>query len=277
MVGKWTLSAASRVLIIVGALAAIVPVLWVLLASLSTNQRVGSSVVGFLGGFHYTNYAKAFTETEFGTFFLNSVLVSSVGAVLVSSIGAAAGYALCRLRFRGRALVFGLVMVGLVVPVYGYFLQLVNVETAVRLYNTRLGLILAEVAVNLAVPILIMFSFFQQVPRELTEAAEVDGASEFVVFARIAAPLARPAVVLCLVFGFVWIWGDQFLPAVLLVTSGNYTIPVGISSLESTSEYLPTYVTLFAAGIMSTVPMAVVYVYISRHVGDLITGGALRG
>ena len=105
----------------------------------------------------------------------------------------------------------------------------------------------------------------------------MDGAPEFTVFSRIVLPLARPALVLCLVFGFVWIWADLFIPEVLLVSPSKYTIPAGINFLIVSINQVPPYVILFAATVMSTVPMILVYRYMSRHSGDLITGGAVKG
>ena len=130
-------------------------------------------------------------------------------------------------------------LIGLVVPVYGYFVQLSGVAMTLHLYNTRTVDVLAEVAVYSPIPILIMFSFYQRVPREMIEAAKVDGAMEFALFTRVVLPLARPAVVLCLVFGFVWIWSDLFLPSVLLVSQSKYPIPAGISFIIGVSTQVP--------------------------------------
>jgi ABC-type glycerol-3-phosphate transport system permease component len=266
-----------RAVVLVGALIAVIPLIWVLLASLSTNEKVGSGPSGFWGGFHYLNYVHAFTESQFGSFLLNSLVISIVGALGLAALAACTAYALANIPFPGRRIVFVVVLLGLVVPVYGYFIQLSQNVTSLHLYNTRIALALGEMVVFLPVPILIMTSFYRQVPHEMTEAARVDGAGEVTLFVRIVLPLARPAVVLCLVFGFVWIWGDLFLPEVLLVSPSKYTIPAGISLLTETAQTNPTYVILFAAAIMSTVPMIAVYSYMSRHVGDLISGGALRG
>ncbi len=266
-----------KLLLAVAAVATIAPLLWLVLASLSTDSRVGLSPTGFLGGFHVANYVHAFTDSQFGSFFVNSVLISVIGSLLLSGTAACTAYALAKLRFRGKALVFLLVMVGVVIPVYGYFLQLAEVVQSLHLYNTRTADVLAEVAVNSPVPILVMFAFYQSIPGELTEAARVDGAEEFTVFSRIVLPLARPALVLCLVFGFVWIWSDLFIPEVLLVSPSKYTIPAGINFLIVSINQVPPYVILFAATVMSTIPMMIVYKYLSRHSGDLITGGALKG
>jgi ABC-type glycerol-3-phosphate transport system permease component len=266
-----------RLTVIVGAVIALTPMVWVLLASFSTNEKVGSSATGFLGGFHVSNYVNAFTESQFGSFFLNSVAISVCGAVILAVLAACAAYSLANISYRGKAIVFALVMVGLIIPVYGYFIQLSNTAQTLHIFDTRTAVVLAEVAAYLPVPILIMLSFYRQVPREMTESARVDGAHEATLFLRIILPLARPAIVLCLVFGFVWIWGDLFLTEVLLVSPSKYTIPAGISLLTATQQTVPTYVTLFAAAIMSTIPMIAVYGYMSRHVGDLITGGAVRG
>ena len=268
---------AIKLLLAAAAVVTIAPLLWLLLASLSTDSRVGLSPTGFLGGFHVTNYVHAFTDSQFGSFFVNSVLISAIGSVLLSATAACTAYALAKLRFRGKGLVFLLVMVGVVIPVYGYFLQLAEVVQSLHLYNTRTADVLAEVAVNSPVPILVMFAFYQSIPGELTEAARVDGAEEFTVFSRIVLPLARPALVLCLVFGFVWIWSDLFIPEVLLVSPSKYTIPAGINFLIVSINQVPPYVILFAATVMSTIPMMIVYKYLSRHSGDLITGGALKG
>ena len=250
------------------------PVLWVLLASLSSNSLLARRAVPI--GLDFFNYVAAWTDAQIGRFVFNSLLISISTTVIMTVLATMAAYGLSRTRLRFRPLFTGLLTVGLVAPVFTYVVILIGAIGDLGLLNNRLALILVSSAVFIAVPLLLLISFFREIPGELLDAARVDGASEWQVFRSIATPLARPAIVTSLIFGFVWAWNDLFLPVVFLQSPVLYTIPQGIISLRR-DAYTPDYVRTFAAAIISTVPMIVLYRELARRAGSAITGGALKG
>ncbi|MCU1439680.1 MAG: carbohydrate transporter permease [Rhodoglobus sp.] len=269
---------AKSVLISVGTyvLAAVfaAPVLWVAIASLSTNSLLARTPIPI--GLNFVNYVSAWIDAQIGVFVFNSLLVSISTAVIMTVLATMAAYAVAKTRLRFRRIFLGILSIGLVAPIFTYIVWLLNAIATQGLLNNRLALILVSSIVFIAVPLLLLMAFFRDVPGELLDAARVDGASEWGVFWRIAVPLARPAIVTSLIFGFVWTWNDLFLPAVFLQNPTLYTIPQGIISLRA-NAYTADYVRTFAAAMISTVPMILLYRELARRAGSAITGGALKG
>jgi raffinose/stachyose/melibiose transport system permease protein len=258
------------------ALAAIfaLPVLWVAVASLSTNSQLARSAIPI--GLNFVNYVSAWVDAHIGIFVFNSLIVSLSTSLIMTLLSTMAAYAIARTRLRFRRIFIGVLTIGLIAPIFTYIVWLLNAISIGGLLNNRLALILVSSIVFIAVPLLLLMAFFREIPAELLDAARVDGASEWAVFWRIAVPLARPAIVTALIFGFVWTWNDLFLPAVFLRDPNLYTIPQGIISLRA-DAYTADYVRTFAAAIISTVPMVLLYRELARRAGSAITGGALKG
>ena len=250
------------------------PVAWVLLASLSSNSALARAAVPV--GVNFVNYASAWIDAHIGLFVFNSLLISLSTTLIMTVLATMAAYGLSRTRLRLRRVFTATITIGLVAPIFTYVVILIGAINNLGLLNNQLALILVSSAVFIAVPLLLLMSFFREIPGDLLDAARVDSASEWQVFWSIAAPLARPAIVTSLIFGFVWTWNDLFLPVVFLQDPTLYTIPQGIISLRR-DAYTPDYVRTFAAAIISTVPMIVLYRELARRAGSAITGGALKG
>jgi raffinose/stachyose/melibiose transport system permease protein len=250
------------------------PVLWVVVASLSTNSDLARTALPI--GLNFINYVSAWIDAQIGIFGFNSLLVSVSTALIMTALATMAAYAVVRTRMRFRRLFIGVLTIGLVAPIFTYVVWLLNAVATGGFLNNRLALILVSSIVFIAVPFLLLMAFFRETPGELLDAARVDGASEWGVFWRIAVPLARPAIVTSLIFGFVWTWNDLFLATVFIQHPALFTSPQGIIALRS-DAYTPDYVRTFAAAVISTVPMVLLYRELARRAGSAITGGALRG
>jgi ABC-type glycerol-3-phosphate transport system permease component len=250
------------------------PLIWVVLASLSTNADLLTSPIAV--GLRFVNYASAWSDAQIGRFVFNSLVIACSTALLTTSVATLAGYALARTPIPGRALFLALVTIGIVAPVFTYITILTDTVVNAGLLNNRLTVVVVSTATFVAVPTLLMLAFFRDVPEELLDAARVDGATEWQVFWRIATPLARPALIASLVFCFVWSWNDLFLPVVFLQDTREFTIPQGIVALRN-DAFTPDYVRMFAASVISTVPMVLLYRQLSRRTGSTIAAGALKG
>jgi raffinose/stachyose/melibiose transport system permease protein len=250
------------------------PVLWVAVASLSTNSQLAQTPIPF--GLNFVNYVSAWVDAQIGVFVFNSLLVSLSTTVIMTVLATMAAYAVSRTRLPLKGVFIGVLTIGLIAPIFTYIVSLLSDISTAGLLDNRLALILVSAIVFIAVPLLLLIGFFREIPGELLDAARVDGASEWAVFWRVAVPLARPAIVTSLIFGFVWTWNDLFLPAVFLQDPTLYTIPQGIISLRS-NAYTADYVRTFAAAMISTVPMILLYRELARRAGSAITGGALKG
>jgi N-acetylglucosamine transport system permease protein len=252
----------------------VLPALWGFMASFSTNQQITLNSLALPDRLYFENYTFAWSEANIGEFVLNSVAVSTSSAVLIALCAISLGYALARLDFPGRRLVLAGVLAAIAMPVYAYIVPLSHLVRDLGLANTRVAVILTTTATFLAVPTLLMRSFFQTLPEEFADAARVEGANEWQVFRHIMIPLASPGMLTVLIFAFVWAWNDLLLPVVFLQSPDKFTIPYGIAALRP-ADFRQDYVSVFAGSMISTMPMILIYLFLMRRfIAGLMVGGS---
>jgi raffinose/stachyose/melibiose transport system permease protein len=224
---------------------------------------------------HPENYPRAWVASNIGRLYWNSVYVSTVSMVVTVAISALAGYGLGRIRFAGRAVVYGVVLVGLTIPLQIALIPLfINLRT-LGLINTPLALIGPYTAFGLAFGTYVMKGFFAGLPRELDEAARLDGAGEFRIFAQVMLPLTRPALATVAIFVFLQNW-NEFLFALTFITECRMrTLPTGIYALLS-SEFYGNYPILAASLVLFSVPVLVLYFLFQQQFIEGLTAGALK-
>ncbi len=246
------------------------------MASLSTNNHITLNSLSPPSRLRFENYSFAWGEAKMSLYVRNSLIISVSSAILVAFLATMLGYALGRLDFPGKNLVLLIVISAIALPVFAYLIPLVRTIRGLHLPDARMAVILATTATFLPVPTLLMRSFFQTLPEELADAARVEGANEWQVFRQIMAPLARPGILTALIFAFVWGWNDVLLPVVLLQSPDQFTIPYGIAALRP-ADFRQDYVSVFAASMISTVPMVLIWVFLQRRFVAGLTFGATKG
>ena len=224
---------------------------------------------------HPENYPRAWVASNIGRLYWNSIYVSTVSMVVTVAVSALAGYGLGRIRFVGRGVVYGIVLVGLTIPLQIALIPLfINLRT-LGLINTRLALIGPYTGFGLAFGTYIMKGFFEGLPRELEEAARLDGAGEFRIFARVMLPLTRPALATVAIFLFLQNW-NEFLFALTFITEGRMrTLPTGIYALLS-SEFYGNYPILAASLVLFSIPVLALYFVFQQQFIEGLTAGALK-
>jgi len=268
------LSVTALVLILV--LPFILPALWALMASFSTNNQITLNSLTLPDRLHFENYLYAWSEASIGKFVFNSLVISLTSAVVIALSATAMGYALARLSFPGRRIVFFAVLVAIAMPVYGYIVPLSRVIRDFGLSNTRIAVMLTSASVFLPVPTLLLRSFFQALPEELADAGRVEGANEWQIFRQIMAPLSMPGILTALIFAFVWTWNDLLMPVVFIQSPDKFTIPYGIAALRP-ADFRQDYVSVFAGSMISTIPMLMIYLFLMRRFIAGLTLGSLKG
>ena len=221
------------------------------------------------------NYPRAWVASNIGRLYWNSIYISTVSMVVTVAISALAGYGLGRIRFAGRSIVYGIVLVGLTIPLQIALIPLfINLRT-LGLINTPFALIGPYTAFGLAFGTYIMKGFFQGLPRELEDAARLDGAGEFSIFAWVMLPLTRPALATVAIFIFLQNW-NEFLFALTFITEGRMrTLPTGIYALLS-SEFYGNYPILAASLVLFSVPVLVLYFLFQQQFIEGLTAGAVK-
>lgn len=217
------------------------------------------------------NYVNAWNEASFGTYALNSLLVTFSSLALSTLVSVPAAYAIARWRFRGRTALEGLFTSGLLIPFMLAILPMFYLMDWLRLIDSPLSLILIYGANGIPFTIFVLVSFFRHLPGELEEAALIDGASHLTVFTRVMLPLVRPAIATVLIFRFVPIWNDFLIPLVMLRSRENYTLGVGLTTFFG--EYQTDWASLFAGLVIATVPLLVLFIVATRQIVDGLTAG----
>ena len=242
--------------------------------SLMDNQQIfNGTLIPWPARFQ--NYPEAWVATRIGTLYWNSIFISTVSMVLTVIISALAGYGLGRFEFFGKRVVFALILIGLTIPVQIALIPLfVNLRT-LGLMNTRLALIGPYTAFGLAFGTYIMKGFFEELPRELEEAARIDGASDFLIFWQVMLPLTRPALATISIFIFLQNWNEFLFALTFITDNAMRTLPTGIYALLS-SEFYGTYGLLAAALVLFSLPVLILYLIFQQQFIEGLTAGALK-
>ncbi|ADJ48975.1 sugar ABC transporter permease [Amycolatopsis mediterranei S699] len=255
---RWVL----YLVLVAGALVTVSPLLWNLLSSFKPSGDILRSGSWWPATFTWENFSQLLSNPKFPRYFVNSVVVSATivaGNIVLSS---AVGYALSKLRFPGRRLVFAAVLVTFMVPTLVLFVPLFVTVAALNMTNTYAGLILPFLITPLGV--FVMRQFISQLPDELLEAARIDGAGEGRIFFRVVFPLCGPAIATVGILSFVSSWNNLLWPLVIAQTEDMYTLPVGLTTLSQT-EGVVDYGPLLAGSLVTILPIVVIFVFFQRY------------
>jgi ABC-type glycerol-3-phosphate transport system permease component len=258
------------------------PMIWVAYSSLKPDEAIFRDAFALpaADALVWENYSRAWREAHFGTYFINSLLVTTVSVVGILLFGSMASYALSRFYHPLGRFAYALFLAGLMVPVQLSIVPLFFELRALGLLNSRVGLVLVYIANGLPFAIFVLANFFRALPRSLYEAAVVDGCSEASAFWRVMLPLARPGLVTVAIFQFIGIWKEYFFA--FMFTSGSQsdvirTLPLGLANLSLTAQYKNSYGMLFAGVVIVTIPILLVYLALQKQLVKGVTAGALKG
>lgn len=239
---------------------------WVFMGSLKANSEIFTSPWSFpqnpiANG--VKNYSAAWTTSHLGDYFLNSITVTTATIIAIVLTATPAAYVLARSRFVGRSTLSYFFIAGMGIPHVVMIVPLIVLMTNLHLINTLHGLVLVYAAVNLPFAILILTGFFRSLPRELEEAAALDGASRFITFVRVMVPVARPGIVTVIVFAFVEVWNEFFLALLLIHEREFRTMPLAIYSLKTSMTVTANWAALYAGLIILILPATIVFLMLS--------------
>jgi raffinose/stachyose/melibiose transport system permease protein len=279
MNGKKALGAAGSILkwvVLIFFLAvALLPFVWLLVNSFKTNFELETAPLALPSRISFENYRNALATAELPRLFVNSVLVS-IGAVALNLIIAAmGGFVLARESFKGRDLIFTIVTAGVLIPIISFMVPYFMLITRAGLYDKLLSLVLVYAAINLPVSVSLITSFMRSIPKELEEAAIIDGCGFNQRFTKIIFPLARSGLATAGTFCFIYAWND-FIMAMLFTSSvSSRTIQLGIKFF--TSQFITDYTSMFAAIILSMIPSVGAYIFLHNKIISGLTAGAVKG
>jgi multiple sugar transport system permease protein len=256
-------------------LAMAAPLVWAVLLSLKLNSDLlRNTQSAFSPPYTLRNYAEILGHSAVFGWLLNSAIVSLAVTVGVLALSSLAGYGFARLRFPGRDAIFMLVLFGLAIPEQSVIIARHQLFSALHWHNSYGGLILPGLSAPFGV--FLMTQYFRAVPRELEEAAWLDGASRFKTFLRILLPLSLPAQATLGIFTFLSIWNDYWWPLISATQSDRYTLTVGIASSQMNFAQTNGLGFLMAQAVFASLPILAVYLVFQRYVIAGVSRAAAR-
>jgi N-acetylglucosamine transport system permease protein len=274
--GDKAVEATSHVLLSIWTIIVIVPFLWVVLSSFKTTKEILASPFSLPAHWQFDNYAHAWTDAGIRQFFLNTVIVVGVALVLVMLLGAMCAYVLARFQFPGARVIYYLMLAGLTFPIFLAIVPLFFVLKNLGLINTLPGLIMVYVAFALPFTVFFLYAFFRTLPDDVYEAALIDGAGEWRTFFRVMLPMARPGMAAVAIFNFLGLWNQFLLPIALNTNTANYVLSQGMASFASQAGYAVNFGALFAAVVITVLPVLVTYIIFQRQLQGSVSPGLLK-
>jgi multiple sugar transport system permease protein len=257
----------------------VLPLLWEVFRSLQPESAV-SSAPSARGFTHLTfaNYQTLLSgQDDILRNVINSLIVAVITAALTSLVAVLAGYGFALFRFRGAGLAFGLVLLAFMIPFQAVLTPLFLELHFFHLLNNLIGLALFYTTFNLPIGVYVMRNSFQQIPRELVDAAKVDGASVRVTLLSVLRPLVLPGIATTALYAFLFSW-TEFLGALSFLTNDSlFTLPVALSNVETGTYGAVNYGLLLAGAVIAMVPCVVVYIGLQRYYVRGLVSGALKG
>nr|WP_251043763.1 carbohydrate ABC transporter permease [Arthrobacter sp. ISL-48] len=254
----------------------ILPLLWTIMTSFKTTTEIFSSPFALPSNWSFDNYFKAWTTAGIGSYFLNSVIVVGCALIIVMMLGAMCAYVLARFAFPGSRAIYYLMLAGLTFPIFLAIVPLFFILKNVGLLNTLPGLIITYVAFALPFTVFFLFSFFKALPNEIAEAAALDGAGEWRTFFQVMLPMAKPGLASVLIFNFLGLWNQFLIPVALNTNTKNYVLSQGLAAFASQAGYAVDFGALFAAVVITVVPVLIIYVIFQRQLQGSVSQGTSK-
>ena len=265
----------AHVVLIAVSLSCLFPLVWMFASSLKTQQTIFKSMSLWPGTFHWENYVIAWTRGGFGVYFLNSVFYTVtvvLGIILIASLAA---YAFSRLEFKGKNVIYYSFLIAMMIPIPGSFIALYVLLMKLGLVNTRLGYILPQISIGLSLAIYLLKTFFDEIPKEIEDSAEVDGCSAIGIWWHIMLPLAKPAMAVIAIFSALAVWNEYILAMIILQDKAKMPLQRGLMIFQG--AHFTEYPLLMAGITLTVIPIVIVYLIMQRHITEGITAGVVRG
>lgn len=257
------------------------PMLWSIMSSFKTDQEIFFSPWALPKVMMFDNFVRAWIKARMGAYLINTLIIILPSLFFTLLLSAMASYVLARFEFRGRMFLTYLFLLGMIFPIFLALVPLYFVMQKLALLDTYQGIILVYIAFSLSFTIFFLTNFFRTLPKELGEAALIDGADHYNIFFRIYLPLAQPGLITMGIFNFLGQWNQYILPNTLMITNNDdvthYVLSQGLYYLQAQQFYQNDWSGLFAAVTIVMIPTLVVYLVFHDRIERGMTAGAVKG
>ena len=254
---------------------ALTPVAWITSLSLKKPDQVGDGK--FFSGISFENYDQIFSENFFNAALVNSLAIAGIATLISIVLASMAAYALSRLDFAGKAVILSGALAVAMFPPVSIVGSLFDIWRAVGLYDSYPGLIIPYMTFTLPLAIYTLSAFFREIPWELEQAAQVDGATPFQAFRKVIVPLAAPGVFTAAILVFIFAWNDFLFANTLTSTSDAQTVPAALAFFSGGSRFSDPIGAISAAAVVVTIPIIIMVLIFQRRIVAGLTAGAVKG
>ena len=251
------------------------PLIWIIMSSFKSNKEILSSAFALPSSFSLSGYKAALDMAPIFKFYGNSIIISVLSTLLNVVVVSMAAYVLARHKFKGSTFVTLLLSVSLLIPTAALLMPIYKIMTALGLFDTRTGLILVYAALGLPTSLFIFKSYFQSIPKELEEAACIDGAGFFRTFFVIVFPLAKPGLATGAILQFLTSWNEFMFALILTKSTSVRTLPLALNYF--TSQFSFNYTAMFAALTMVILPSIIIYILLQEQITSSMVEGSVKG
>ena len=252
------------------------PLYWIIVTSFKTPGAIFSYPLTYWPEvFSIENYVGLFEKAQFGTYIVNSLLISTVAAIFATVISMLSAYVLARFDFRTKGALLMAFLVTQMIPSFIALGPLYLMMVQLKLVDNKFGLILIYIAVCIPFSTVMLRGFFANVPDALEEAAMIDGCSRIGALFRVIVPVMKPGIVAAFIFNFVNCWNELFLSVTLMNSDSNMTIPTALNGFIS--SYNIDWGSMSAAAVLTIIPTMILFAFASKYIVQGLTAGAVKG
>ena len=263
-------------LLLIAAGIALFPIYMALINSFKPDGEIMNNILSLPDKIRFGNYVEAFERTRFLRSVVNTIVVVGTGLAGIIFFGAMAGYKLSRTRTKLSALLFGLFVMSMLIPFHSVMITLTRVARVLHVQGSTVGLGLIYVGLGVPMAIFLYHGFVKSVPRELDEAAVIDGCGEMRYFLSVVFPLMTPITLTVTILNTLWMWNDFLLPLLMITASDNYTVLLSTNMLfgqYNNNDWSAILATL----VLAMLPMVTLYLLLQKYITKGIAEGALKG
>lgn len=260
---------------VVVAIFMLIPILTAFLGAFKTTAELSTTPFSLPTVWHWENFVSVLSQGVFWQSIENSLIITISTVVSLLIVACPAAFVFARMPFRGREVIFNILLIGLLLPFAMAILPLYITLRNLQLLNTLWAVILPQVAFALPTTILILRNFFRAIPGELEDATYIDGGTHIDFFWRILLPLARPSLAVIVMLNVVASWNNFFLPLIVLNSSNLWTVPLGIMQFQG--EHATEWASVMAYVSLMMIPALIFYLFAERHLIAGLTAGAVKG
>lgn len=275
-VKKWASLTPSYVFLGLWSLFTMFSILWVIASSFKTNRELFKEVWSLPSSIQIENYIKAWSTVRMGQYFTNSLIVVLASVFFVLLISAPVSYILTRVKFKGSGLLLLIFIAGIGIPIQLLYIPLFIIMTKLGVINSLWGLGILYVSLSIPFTVFILSGFFATLPREIEEAAIIDGCTDFQVYWRVLLPLASPGLITASIFNFIFLWNEYQIALVFINDPDLRTLPLGLYALSNAMQYTGDWVGLMAGVVIIMVPTIFLYTILSEKMIAGITMGSVK-